>query len=52
MLLIRYIYILMKKTLEFIMERKVLMGVLILLSAFAIYQFGIRVGEFIYLVTH
>ncbi len=43
----------MNKAIEIIIaNRKLILAILVLLSAFAIYRFGYIVGEFIYLITH
>lgn len=43
----------MNKAMEIIIEnRKLVLVILVLLSAFAIYRFGYIVGKFIYLITN
>ncbi|MGJ1206401.1 hypothetical protein [Sphingobacterium lactis] len=43
----------MDKAMAFILQNKTLViAILMILSVFAIYQFGYIVGKFVYLITH
>lgn len=43
----------MNRAFYFLIEnKKIVIAILLILSAIAIYQFGKRVGEFTYLITH
>lgn len=43
----------MNRAIQLLVEnKKIVIVVLLILSAIAIYQFGKRVGEFTYLITH